>query len=95
MGSNMKPTIFNDRVAKALRIWHHAARKQIKNRQSGSVTPSSSRISTPVHDSAPVHLLPYYKSELDSANASSRISINNHDDLDGANFSFDEKDMKV
>ncbi|RVW39808.1 MLO-like protein 6 [Vitis vinifera] len=42
MGSTMKPTIFNDRVAKALRNWHHAARKHIKqSKQSSAVTPVS------------------------------------------------------
>ncbi|KAI3447605.1 hypothetical protein Pfo_004270 [Paulownia fortunei] len=75
MGSNMKPTIFNERVAKALRTWHQTARKQIKkNRHSGSVTPISSRPGTPLHSSSPVHLLRYYKNELDSFPASPRIS---------------------
>lgn len=66
MGSNMKPTIFNERVAKALRNWHQSARKQIKkNHHSGSVTPLSSRPSTPLHGSSPVHLLRYFNNELD------------------------------
>lgn len=67
MGSNMKPTIFNERVVKALHSWHQNARKQIKkNHHSGSVTPASSRPTTPVHSSSPVHLLRYYNNELDS-----------------------------
>lgn len=67
MGSNMKPTIFNERVVKALHSWHQNARKQIKkNHHSGSVTPASSRPTTPVHSSSPVHLLRYYSNELDS-----------------------------
>ncbi|KAI3474006.1 hypothetical protein Pfo_028794 [Paulownia fortunei] len=75
MGSNMKPTIFNERVAKALRTWHQTARKQIKkNHQLGSVTPMSSRPSTPLHGSSPVHLLHYCKSELDSVNGSPSVS---------------------
>ncbi|KAK6146986.1 hypothetical protein DH2020_017898 [Rehmannia glutinosa] len=64
-----------DTVAKALRTWHHTARKQIKkNRHSASVTPMSSRPSTPLHGSSPVHLLQYYKSELDSVSGSPSIS---------------------
>ncbi|CAA6655637.1 unnamed protein product [Spirodela intermedia] len=36
MGSNMKPTIFNDTVASALRKWHRTAKKHIKEgRKSG------------------------------------------------------------
>ncbi|XP_057805467.1 MLO-like protein 6 [Salvia miltiorrhiza] len=67
MGSNMKPTIFNERIAKALHSWHQNARKQIrKNHHSGSVTPVSSRPTTPLHGSSPVHLLRYYSNELDS-----------------------------
>lgn len=73
MGSNMKPTIFNEKVAKALRTWHQTARKQIKkNRHSGSITPISSRPSTPTHGSSPVHLLRYYKKEADSLPVSPR-----------------------
>ncbi|KAL2514381.1 MLO-like protein 12 [Forsythia ovata] len=75
MGSNMKPTIFNEKVARALRTWHQTARKQLKrNQHPGSFTPLSSRPGTPLHASSPVHLLRYYKSELDSANATPRHS---------------------
>lgn len=75
MGSNMKPTIFNDRVAKALRAWHHTARKQIKkNHRSVSGTPVSSRPSTPPHILSPNPLLQYYKPEYDSVNVSPTIA---------------------
>ncbi|KAH0909706.1 hypothetical protein HID58_033027 [Brassica napus] len=58
MGSKMKPTVFNERVATALKSWHHTAKKQIKHgRTSGSTTPFSSRPSTPTHGSSPIHLL--------------------------------------
>ncbi|XP_077216799.1 MLO-like protein 6 [Tasmannia lanceolata] len=75
MGSNMKSTIFTDRVAMALRKWHHDARKHIKaNRQTGSVTPiSGSRPATPEHGLSPVHLLRNYRSEADSLQASPRF----------------------
>lgn len=73
MGSNMKPTIFNERVAAALKNWHHAAKKQIKQSK-GSVTPLSSRPSTPSHNMSPVHLLRHYRGEMDSVNTSPRRS---------------------
>lgn len=61
MGSTMKPTIFNDNVAAALKNWHHTARKHLKhNKESGhsaSNTPFSSRPGTPTHGMSPVHLL--------------------------------------
>ncbi|KAG6386318.1 hypothetical protein SASPL_155213 [Salvia splendens] len=67
MGSNMKPTIFNERIAKALHSWHQNAKKQLKkNHHSGSVTPVSSRPTTPLHGSSPVQLLRYYSNELHS-----------------------------
>ncbi|KAG2670347.1 hypothetical protein I3760_14G081400 [Carya illinoinensis] len=73
MGSTMKPTIFNERVAAALRNWHHTARKHIKQ-QKGSVTPMSSRPTTPSHHLSPVHLLRHYRSEMDSVHTSPRRS---------------------
>lgn len=60
MGSTMKPTVFNETVAKAIRTWHHTARKHIKQKRHAgavNVTPSSlqSQPSTP----SPVQLLRY------------------------------------
>ncbi|KAF5206558.1 Mlo-like protein [Thalictrum thalictroides] len=78
MGTTMKPTIFNDRVASALKNWHHTARKQIKhNRASGSVTPMSSRPATPSYGMSPVHLLRnnvYRSDQFDSLQNSPRRS---------------------
>ncbi|KAA3458959.1 MLO-like protein 6 isoform X2 [Gossypium australe] len=65
MGSNMKPTIFNERVATALRNWHHTAKKHIKHNK-GSTTPS--------HHISPVHLLRNCRSEVDSLHTSPRRS---------------------
>ncbi|KAG6583493.1 MLO-like protein 6, partial [Cucurbita argyrosperma subsp. sororia] len=73
MGSTMKPTIFNERVAAALRNWYHTARKHIKHNR-GSITPMSSRPTTPTHHMSPVHLLRHYKSEVDSFHNSPRRS---------------------
>lgn len=81
MGSTMKPTIFNDRVATALRNWHHSAKKHIKQNK-GSVTPMSSRPATPSHHMSPVHLLRHYRSEMDSMHTSPRLSnfdVDQHD----------------
>ncbi|KAF7144144.1 hypothetical protein RHSIM_Rhsim05G0183600 [Rhododendron simsii] len=76
MGSTMKPTIFNDQIAKALRNWHQTAKKHIKqNRHSpGTVTPLQSRPGTPLHGASPIHLLRNYRSEIDSVSTSPRIS---------------------
>ncbi|PON80413.1 Mlo-related protein [Trema orientale] len=74
MGSTMKPTIFNERVATALRNWHHSAKKHIKQNRAGSVTPLSSRPTTPSHHMSPVHLLRHYRSEVDSLQNSPRRS---------------------
>ncbi|KAL9413081.1 hypothetical protein AB3S75_041704 [Citrus x aurantiifolia] len=74
MGSNMKPTVFNERVAAALKNWHHTAKKHIKQNK-GSVTPLSSRPSTPPHNMSPVHLLRHYRAEMDSVHTSPRRSM--------------------
>ncbi|OVA18109.1 Mlo-related protein [Macleaya cordata] len=91
MGSSMKSTIFNDRVATALRKWHHTARKHIKQNQqsrtvtpmsSRPVTPMSSRPATPTHGLSPVHLLRYYRNEVDSLQTSPRLSNMENDNWD-------------
>ncbi|KAK4836668.1 hypothetical protein QYF36_025977 [Acer negundo] len=70
MGTTMKPTIFNDRVAAALKNWHHSAKKNTKHlhgRHSESNTPFSSRPQTPTRGVSPVHLLHGYgKGSLDT-----------------------------
>ncbi|PIN11990.1 hypothetical protein CDL12_15409 [Handroanthus impetiginosus] len=59
MGSKMKPVIFSDQVASALRSWHQTARKQLKKgRTSTSTTPISSQSPSPLRDNmSPLHLL--------------------------------------
>ncbi|KAL8551547.1 hypothetical protein ACS0TY_000587 [Phlomoides rotata] len=63
MGSKMKPVIFSNNVASALKEWHHTAKKHIKQgRPSASSTPFSSRPTSPLHGSmSPVHLLHGHK----------------------------------
>ncbi|CAJ2660646.1 unnamed protein product [Trifolium pratense] len=64
MGSTMKPTIFNDKVATALRNWHHTARKHVKqNRESGHQSPLSI---TPAHSMSPAQILRHYRNEMDT-----------------------------
>ena len=73
MGTTMKPTIFNEQIARALRNWHQTAKKHIKqNRHSHSVTPSPT--GTPVHGMSPVHLLRHNRSDIDSIQNSPRHS---------------------
>nr|AYN79037.1 Mlo2 [Hevea brasiliensis] len=63
MGSSIRPTIFNDRVAAALKSWHHEAKKHAKHgKHSVSHTPMSSRPATPTYGMSPVHLLHNYRS---------------------------------
>ncbi|KAK7839099.1 mlo-like protein 12 [Quercus suber] len=86
MGSTMKPTIFNDKVATALKNWHRTAKKNTKhNHHSESTTPFSSRPATPTHGMSPVHLLHnYHHSSLDSTHASpTRFNVeNDHSDIE-------------
>lgn len=92
MGSTMKPTIFNERVATALRNWHHSAKKHIKQQhrqQSGfTTTPMSSRPATPSHHLSPVYLLRHYRSEIDSSVHTSprrsNFDVEHWGDADGA-----------
>ncbi|XP_021909409.1 MLO-like protein 6 [Carica papaya] len=77
MGSNMKPTIFNERVAAALRNWHHTAKKHVKQNK-GSVTPFSSRPNTPSHYASPIHLL---RHNPDSLQTTPRMSNFDNNDL--------------
>ncbi|KAF3623839.1 MLO-like protein 6 [Capsicum annuum] len=77
MGSNMKSTIFNERVATALKNWHHTAKKHVKDqsKHSNPVTPMSSRPGTPSHGMSPVHLLrSHYRSDMGSLQNSPRRS---------------------
>ncbi|KAK1572414.1 hypothetical protein Q3G72_032389 [Acer saccharum] len=84
MGTTMKPTIFNERVAAALKNWHHSAKKNTKHshgRHSEPNTPFSSRPQTPTRGMSPVHLLHGFpKDSLDTT--SPRRSTFDHDRWD-------------
>ena len=56
----MRSTVFNDKVAVALRDWHDTARKHTRHGHSDGVSPQSSRPSTPSNGMSPVHLLQSY-----------------------------------
>ncbi|OAY38818.1 MLO-like protein 12 [Manihot esculenta] len=77
MGSSMRSTVFNDRVAAALKNWHQAAKKHAKHsKHSASQTPMSSRPATPTHGMSPIHLLHNYRSS--TAPNSLQASPRNH-----------------
>ncbi|GFZ17923.1 seven transmembrane MLO family protein [Actinidia rufa] len=75
MGSTMKPTIFNERIATALKNWHHTAKKHIKqsHHRSGKVT----SMSTPSLHASPVHLLGRYRSDMDDSLRASPTRFSN------------------
>lgn len=82
MGSRMKPTIFSDQVATALKTWHHTAKKNIKHgNHSAQNSPFSSRPGTPLHGStSPMYLLHRYpKDSQDSPSNSPRGSNFEHE----------------
>ncbi|TYH67917.1 hypothetical protein ES332_D06G222400v1 [Gossypium tomentosum] len=61
MGTKMRPTIFNERVADALKNWRDTAKENTKHgRRSENTTPFSSRPGTPTRGMSPVHLLHNY-----------------------------------
>ncbi|KAJ6901914.1 hypothetical protein NC651_019647 [Populus alba x Populus x berolinensis] len=83
MGSSMRPTVFNDRVAAALKTWHHTAKKHSKHgKNSASHTPMSSRPQTPTHGMSPVHLLHNHRSSTapNSFPNSPRLSYHDNND---------------
>ncbi|KAF3790300.1 MLO-like protein 6 [Nymphaea thermarum] len=82
MGSNMKPTIFDERVADALRRWHNAARKHIKESRKlpppspgSATTPAATpgRGSTDPSPVSPLYLLRHGRSVWDSSRISSGV----------------------
>ncbi|XP_039020089.1 MLO-like protein 6 [Hibiscus syriacus] len=72
MGTNMRPTIFDEKVADALKNWHQTAKEQVKQgKNSENTTPFSSRPATPTRGTSPVHLLHRYpERSVDSSRTS-------------------------
>jgi len=79
MGSTLKPTIFNDRVAAALKKWHHTSKKHLKHSQHSEAKksiPFSSTLSSPIFGMSPIHLLHRHPvGRSDSAQTSPRTSL--------------------
>ncbi|KAH8501705.1 hypothetical protein H0E87_016476 [Populus deltoides] len=83
MGSSMRPTVFNDRVAAALKTWHHTAKKQSKHGKNyESHTPMSSRPQTPSHGMSPVHLMRNHRSSTAPNSFPNSPRLSNHDNND-------------
>ncbi|PNY17542.1 MLO-like protein 6-like [Trifolium pratense] len=84
MGSTMRPTIFNEKLATALKSWHRTAKKRVKDsRHSNNSTPFSSRPSTPTHGMSPVYLLHRHAAgNSDSLQTSPRTSNYENEQLD-------------
>ncbi|KAF5467142.1 hypothetical protein F2P56_017000 [Juglans regia] len=85
MGSTMRPTIFNDRMAKALKKWSHRAKKKKHGHHdhyhSEGNSPFSSRPASPTHGMSPVHLLHHHHNRsLDNLHTSPRKSDANEND---------------
>ncbi|KAK8277125.1 hypothetical protein V6Z11_D10G245100 [Gossypium hirsutum] len=82
MGTNMRPTIFTDRVATALKNWHHTAKKHTKQSRllhSENTTPFSSRPATPTHGMSPVHILHKHPQRSETYGISSGHSVDHWD----------------
>lgn len=60
MGSTIRPSVFNDRVAAALRDWHETA---IQHGREGRHSDGASRSATPSSGMSPAHLLQSYDSQ--------------------------------
>src|ERR1044072_2287637 len=82
MGSGMKPTIFGENAAAAVKKWHHTAKKHVRHsKEFNANTPYSSRPATPTHGMSPVHLLHKHSNyhHSDSPLASPRESPSNYE----------------
>lgn len=64
MGSNMKTTIFDERVADSLKKWHKGAKRNVRRNKRTSSDPPTGQ-STPLEGSSPIHLLHKYQSPED------------------------------
>ncbi|TYG51483.1 hypothetical protein ES288_D10G261300v1 [Gossypium darwinii] len=79
MGTNMRLT---DRVATALKNWHHTAKKHTKQSRllhSENTTPFSSRPATPTHGMSPVHILHKHPQRSETYGISSGHSVDHWD----------------
>ncbi|KAL2332054.1 hypothetical protein Fmac_019635 [Flemingia macrophylla] len=85
MGSTMKPTIFNKRVARALRNWHLTAKKQVKQNRG-----LHSHNSLPCRPTAQAQILRHCHSEMEtypSSSIRSNFEAQYHYEIDSTSFS--------
>lgn len=81
MGSSMKSTIFDDKVATALKGWHKKAKKQTKqSKHSESTTPLTSRPGTPTGSQSPMHLLHNFRQIESYPNTPNRNHADDHNE---------------
>ncbi|GLJ51589.1 hypothetical protein SUGI_1096400 [Cryptomeria japonica] len=66
LGTNMKTTIFDERIATALKKWHQREKKNIRQKRHDDL---SSGQTTPYEGSSPIHLLRKYLSSGDLESA--------------------------
>ncbi|GLJ51588.1 hypothetical protein SUGI_1096390 [Cryptomeria japonica] len=66
LGTNMKTTIFDERIATTLKKWHQRAKKNIRQKRHDDL---SSGQTTPYEGSSPIHLLHKYLSSGDLESA--------------------------
>ncbi|GLJ51583.1 hypothetical protein SUGI_1096330 [Cryptomeria japonica] len=62
MGTNMKPTVFGERIATSLKKWRQRAKKKLKGKQENL----SSRPTKSPERSSPLHLLHNYNSVIET-----------------------------
>ncbi|KAF2295854.1 hypothetical protein GH714_034586 [Hevea brasiliensis] len=81
MGSSIRPTIFNDRVAAALKNWHHDAKKHAKHsKHSESHTPITNSVHNELQtDESPEHIenpeVRYDNTEVEEPNSNSITQV--------------------
>ncbi|GLJ51550.1 hypothetical protein SUGI_1095670 [Cryptomeria japonica] len=87
LGTNMKTTIFDERIASSLKKWHQRAKKNIskKGRRQGDL---SSEQTTPHEGSSPLHLLHKYMREGDIESAQNIQQVEYDAELDALSPSY-------
>ncbi|PPR89361.1 hypothetical protein GOBAR_AA31330 [Gossypium barbadense] len=81
MGTKMRSTIFNQRIAESLKNSHRTAKENTKHgKHSNNTTPFSSKPATPTHGMSPVHLLHGYPQKSEESGHTSVTHSNFEND---------------
>ncbi|KAA3478318.1 MLO-like protein 6 [Gossypium australe] len=81
MRTEMRSTIFNQRVADSLKNWHHTAKENTKHgKHLKNTAPSSSKPATPTHGMSPVHLQHGYPRQSEESDHTSLMHSNFEND---------------